>query len=369
MHVMRALRRRPLRALQIEVTSRCTRRCGLCLRDALADAWVEGDLSAAAWAAIEPFLTLAEHVHLQGWGEPLLHPRLEEMTRAAKRSGCTVGITTNGDLLPTACSWIVKVPVDIVTVSIAGDGARHAELRGGSLLDDVLTAASEVVSRRCRRSPRVQLSFLLTRDNVCGVEAAVRAAARYRLDEVFVTHLDCTPSLALVQAAAFTEAGLDRAVGEALAGAAAVAKELGVRLRLPAVGEEELVSCALDPSRFAFISHDGRLGPCVYLLPPVSGRIPRARWDGVMEVDPVVYGSVLEHSLEELLSSSARRGFTAPFEARRAAETNFRVGLGDLGFGTPALDALEAADRLRGRAFAANPFPEACRGCHKAAGW
>jgi hypothetical protein len=37
-------RRRPLRAVQVEVTSRCTRRCAICPRSALSKTWLEGDM-------------------------------------------------------------------------------------------------------------------------------------------------------------------------------------------------------------------------------------------------------------------------------------------------------------------------------------
>jgi len=71
--------RRLLQALQVEVTSRCTRRCSVCPRSALAGRWLDGDLSEEHWDSIRSDLSLVEHLHLQGWGEPLLHPRLESM--------------------------------------------------------------------------------------------------------------------------------------------------------------------------------------------------------------------------------------------------------------------------------------------------
>ena len=76
---LRLRRHRPLRALQVEVTSRCTRRCAVCPRSALTDRWLERDLSADTWQAVVPALGRFEHVHLQGWGEPLLHRHLRSM--------------------------------------------------------------------------------------------------------------------------------------------------------------------------------------------------------------------------------------------------------------------------------------------------
>ena len=94
---------------------------------------------------------MAEHVHLQGWGEPLLHPDLPGMVAAAKAAGCTVGITTNGDLLSEALTWIAEAQVDLVTVSVAGRASTHARLRDGSRLGDILGAARELVRTRRRR--------------------------------------------------------------------------------------------------------------------------------------------------------------------------------------------------------------------------
>lgn len=363
-----ASRRRPLRALQVEVTSRCTRSCAVCPRQGLADRWVAHDLSAAAWAAIVPALPLVEHVHLQGWGEPLLHRDLPEMAARAKAAGCTVGITTNGDLLGAAIDWIVDLRLDMVTLSVGGGGGHHAMLRDGSDLASALRQAGELAARAVRGRPRVQLAYLLTQDNHRELEEVVRLAARSALREMFVTHLDCTPVARLLAAAAFSAAGLREGVNESLARAHTAASRCRVRLRTPPDAPEELLVCALDPTRLAFVAADGRVGPCVYLLLPISGRIPRVDFGGSREIEPCSYGSIPEESLEEVLAAPARRRFVAPFVARLAAEDAFReCGFG--GIGTPALAALDAADRERTRALADNPFPRGCSGCHKMAGW
>jgi len=366
--LIHALRRRPLRALQVEVTSRCTRACAVCPRRALNDTWVERDLPAAAWEAIVPALPLAEHVHLQGWGEPLLHPALPEMAAAAKRARCSVGITTNGDLLAGAAEWIVALRVDLVTLSVAGGDTRHALLRDGSDLVVALERVGELAARAVRGRPRVQVAFLLTRENHADMVEVVQRAARLGVREVYVTHLDCTPSPELLAAAAFSPSGLRSGVSESLLAARRAAARAGVRLRTPAESAEELLVCALDPTRLAYVAADGRVGPCAYHLLPITGPIPRADAGGTVDVAPACFGSVPGQTLAALLGGPARRSFAAPFVARRAADQAFRArGLG--GFGSPALADLEAADAERLRVLARNPFPPACAGCHKAIGW
>lgn len=45
--------------------------------------------------SLTPAFSLTDLVFLQGWGEPLLHPRFWDMVHRVKRAGCWVGFTTN----------------------------------------------------------------------------------------------------------------------------------------------------------------------------------------------------------------------------------------------------------------------------------
>jgi len=256
-------RRRPLRALQVEVTSRCSRRCRTCPRGQLADRWLDRDLAPVSWAAIVPALPMAAHVHLQGWGEPLLHQDLPEMVAAARQAGCSVGLTTNGDLLAAAAGWIVDQGVDLVTVSVAGGSELNPVLRDGQRAADVLSAAGELKGLAGRRGrPTVQLSYLLTRDNARELEQVVEEAARHGLAELFVVHLTSTPTPELESAAAYTLDGLTPGVADALRRAGERARRVGLRFRPPATRPADLLACSLDPTRFAFVASDGRVGPC-----------------------------------------------------------------------------------------------------------
>jgi MoaA/NifB/PqqE/SkfB family radical SAM enzyme len=365
----RPFRRRPLTALQVEVTSRCTRRCAICPRSAAGPAWREGDLDGATWHRIQDDLDLARHVHLQGWGEPLLHSRLPEMVDAVKAAGTKVGLTTNGDLLPAAVDWIVDREVDLVTVSVAGAERTHAALRAGSRLHEIWDAVGRLLIRRGRRKrPRVQISYLLTLEGVDELPRVVEAAADVGVDELFVVHLDATPTREYLDRAAFDSSGLRPGVAEAIAAAERAARSRGIVFRAPASASQELLVCALDPSRFLFVGWDGRVGPCTYLLLPVADRIPRWTEKGPQRVEPVVYGRLAETRLREILRSERYRCFTAPFASRLAAEGRFLKVVGALR-GSEARSRLDEADRLREEELAAHPVPRECTGCHKALGW
>jgi MoaA/NifB/PqqE/SkfB family radical SAM enzyme len=363
-------RGRLLQALQVEVTSRCMQSCSICPRSALSDRWLQGDLSREHWKRIERDLTIAEHVHLQGWGEPLLYPDLRHLAHAAKQKGCSVGITTNGDLLASAIEWIVAAGVNLVTISVAGDARTHARLRDGSRLDRVLQAAADLAQRArdSRSGTRVQLSYLLTRDNAAQLPDLVEHAADAGVQEVFVTHLDCTPTAELLAQAAFEAPGGPVESIDHVRKAEVVGRRRKVRFRGPALQPQPLLTCALNPLRFAFVAWDGRVGPCVNLLLPVRGSVPRHAAGRAFLVAPLRYGHLDESGLVEVLGGAAREAFIAPFQQRLEAERQFTSSLPLLSE-AEALRQLEQADRQRSRALDEAPFPAACRGCHKADGW
>ncbi len=366
--LLRRLRPRPWRALQVEVTSRCSRTCAICPRTALAERWRHLDLDAGAWRRIVPDLGRFEHVHLQGWGEPLLHPDLRAMAAEAREAGCRVGLTTNGDLLGEAAGWIAADGLDLVCVSIAGGPRWSSRLRDGQCLPSTWAAVSRLASlRRGRRRPRLQVAYLLTVANAAELPSATAAAASAGADELYVIHLDVRPTVELAEMAAFDADGLRPGIGECLRRAEDTARAARIGFRGPPSRPEELLTCALDPTRFATVACDGGVGPCVNLLLPVAGTIPRVTAHGVVEVPRLTYGDLHRAPLGEILDGPAARVFRAPFAARLAAEREFLAAIEDRGLA--ALEKLEAADERRSRRLAETPFPSSCHGCAKTAGW
>ena len=356
--------------MQVEVTSRCTRSCAVCPRSVFGNRWREGDLDEALWQVLEPDLSLVEYVYLQGWGEPLLHAALPRWARAAAKAGCKVGLTTNGEGLHDALDWLKEGNVDLVTVSVAGNERINSALRDGLELGCVLEAAGELaqVARRMSLKTKVQLSYLLTRPGASSVSAVVEMAARFGLDAFFVIHLDCRPSRSLTKLSAFNEAGLCEGISDYVGKAKKTAERMGIAYRGPTLYAEEVLACALNPLRFAFLSWDGRIGPCVNLLLPVEGSIPRWGGAGKILIEPVCYGSLEEDRLSVLLSSESRRRFTTPFRERLDAERTFLSAL-DLGAGVQGLNSLKKADETRTTELVSNAFPEACGACPKKLGW
>ena len=367
----RKKKNRPFRALQIEVTSRCTRNCSICPRDSLSENWRNGDLSQELWEIIKPDLELAQHVHLQGWGEPLLQPRLPEWAAQAREAGCSVGLTTNGDLLSDALPWLLDGNVNLITISAAGSGECHTALRDGARFEEVMSKATELSAAIRERKLKIdfKLSYLLTRSNAHELPDAVQMAADAGFQEIFVTHLDCPTSQFQLDESAFGEEGISSETTELLQQAAKAAQKRKLSFRGPTSTGEEVLACALNPVHFTYITWDGRVGPCVNLLLPVEGSIPRATDGGVQSVAPLAYGRLDNASLSELINSKERELFITPLQKRLDADNRFRHEMNQEICELRILRGLEEAKTEREEALQNHPLPSPCSACPKASGW
>jgi MoaA/NifB/PqqE/SkfB family radical SAM enzyme len=326
-------------------------------------------MDGGTWERVRLGLRLARHVHLQGWGEPLLHPGIRDMAAAAREAGCSTGITTNGDTLADAVAWLLAEQVSLVCVSVGGASPSHGLLRGGSDLADVWRAVRRLTEARPRRHRlRVEIGYLLSRDNAPDLAGIVRTAAAAGVDAVYVTHLDVRPARELEALAAFGPAALRPGVASAIQAAERAARESGLTLRLPAMQPNDMLICSANPLRILFVCRDGRTVPCVCLGLPAAGPIERFNSDGVSTVQPLSYGNLGDRSWAEVLDGAERTRFNAPFVARLAAEQRFLARIASHG-GPDALRDLDEADRQRSADLAEAPWPAACQGCPKSAGW
>jgi MoaA/NifB/PqqE/SkfB family radical SAM enzyme len=291
------------------------------------------------------------------------------MVDAVKAAGSKVGITTNGDLLEPAIDWIVDKRVDQIVLSVAGEDATHAELRSGARLEELWTVLRRLIERRgTRKKPKIKVSYLLTRRNFEQVPGIVQTAADLGVNEVFVIHLDCTPSRELRDEAAFGPSGLIPEAAAAIDRATRLARGRKIAFRAPSLSPQDILVCALDPPSVVFVSWDGRVGPCVYQGLPVDGPIPRWNANGRTTIEPMVYGDLAEEGLAEILRGERFRSFAGTFDARLAIERRFLDGMVGLS-ARETLSYLDDADRERDRQLQATPFPGPCAGCHKIVGW
>ncbi len=151
--------------IQVEVTTFCNAACIYCPRTAYRTVWQNRHLSMETFMRLAPAFRRTGHVHLQGWGEPFMHPRFFEMAAVAKTAGCHVGTTTNAGLFnQEIISKVVESGIDLVAFSLAGTGEENDRIRKGTRMEQVLTAIRALSMEKEKRhvqTPAVHLAYML----------------------------------------------------------------------------------------------------------------------------------------------------------------------------------------------------------------
>ena len=342
---------RPFEAFQIEVTSRCNLKCVMCPVTVLAERWVQRDLPWDTFERVAQAFDRVQWVYLQGWGEPMLHPRLYDMIARAKRAGCRVGFTTNGTRLTRANGErLLELGLDLMAVSIAGaNAATHEAIRAGSDFGKLIANVKNFIElkRETRSSaPKLEIFYLMTPGNLAELPQAVELAAELGADELVATNLDYVINPSLDALRAYSSSPPARAGRDALDEAAAAARRAGIAFRPYRLQFREMAVCDLNPLKILYIGSDGSVSPCVYTSVAGPAEMPRVFEGRSLESPVVSFGNVNERPLMEIWENAAYREFRGRF-ARRVAGAGLAL-LGAAGDGAPDEEP-----------------PESCRHCPK----
>ena len=326
----------------------------MCPVTVLAERWPALDLPWESFERIARAFEKTKWVHLQGWGEPLLHRRIFDMIALAKSAGCRVGFTTNGTRLThQAGERLLDLGLDVLAVSIAGAAKHsHEAIRVGSNFERLVEALRRFAAQKARRKsavPKLEIFFLMTPANLAELPQAVELAAALGADELVATNLDyvITPQLDALRA--FAPSPPARAQREAMDEARLAAQRLGIGFRANSLEPREMAVCDLNPLKILFISADGSVSPCVYTSLTGQTAIPRFFDGKPVSIPPVYFGNVNEQELTEIWEQPAYRAFRRQFIERvqRTARMVFAAAGG-------ARVSTEEA-----------PAPEPCRSCPK----
>lgn len=272
------------RFVQLEPVGQCDLRCQMCPSRFRRDGAPWGPPAFMTWDLFTRLLREfagARRLHLQGLGEPLLHPRLFEMVSYAVKLGFRVSVGTNATRIgKRRAASLVSCGLDVLNVSV--DGAtretyeairtrgRFRRLLRGLLL---LRRAKE---RSGSGRPVVRFVTVAMKENLPELPAIVRLAHRLGVPTVSVQHLAHTfmDSTLPEQYAAMrdyvrAETLVDEdgpRVEAYFKRARQAARECGVALRLPALPLEPRPADGRPrctwPSEGAYVTYRGVALPC-----------------------------------------------------------------------------------------------------------
>lgn len=288
-----AARRRPLpRYVQIEPVGQCNLRCQMCPIPFRQDGPPHGPpafMRFETFARIIDELPELEHLHLQGLGEPMMHPRFFDMVAYAAQRGVRVTTNTNMTLVlnPRRAERTVTCGLDLIHISVDGATAETYERirvrakfdrlrRNLQLLDDA--------RRSVAHPPALRLVSVVMRQNLDELADLVRFAHRWSIGEIFVQHLchdfgESTLPAAYEPMRRFVDEQTllgesPERIEQSFAAARRVADELGIDLRLPSTtprphppGTPGPKRCDW-PYRGAYISYQGLAMPCCMISTP-----------------------------------------------------------------------------------------------------
>lgn len=307
---------------QIEPVGQCNLRCQMCPVQYRPTGSPHGPLAFMPFAEFQRLLDQLpelDTLHLQGMGEPLMHPEFFGMVEYATARGIRVSTNSNMTLLSTRRARLC-VQSGLYELHASLDAASpeiYERIRVGARFSRVQRhLASLMQTRRDLKSeyPLVRLVMVLMRQNIAELPALVRLAGAHGVTSVFVQYLcheydEATlPPRYQPMRDFVANQGLDEtdaaAVERYFAEARAEAERLGIALRLPRTGGPRPLStrgaARCDwPWRGPYISYRGEVMPCCMVGTP----------------DRAQLGSVARHGIDAVWNGADYRSFRQALES------------------------------------------------------
>lgn len=302
---------------QIEPVGQCNLRCQMCAIQFRRDGPPYGPLAFMEFEKfthiIDQLVTLKE-LHLQGLGEPMMHPRFFDMVAYAAGKGIKVSTNSNLTLLnERRAERCVTSGLDCIHVSIDGaTAATYERIRVRAHYERVVRNLERLLAMREQlgsKLPRIHLVMVIMKQNLHELPALVRMAHQWSVESMFVQHL-ChdfgesslpayyQPMRRFVQEETLLDEDPER-VRYYFEEARKLANELGLELRLPrtqirlhAPGTPGPARCNW-PWKGAYISYQGYAMPCCMVSTP----------------DRINFGDVVEQGVEETWNSPRYQQF------------------------------------------------------------
>ncbi len=307
-----------LQWLQIEVTSRCNASCVYCPRTVYRKNWINRDFPPDLFKSLYPSLGKARIVHLQGWGEPFLHPEIFSMIRMTRQVGCKVYTTTNGTLMTdNVIEEIINSGLSMISFSLAGFGETNARIRPGTDSEEVINSVERINMKKRelgKKYPKIHLAYILLNSTIQDVRLIHEKLAGTGIEEVIISTLDFVPEENLQIEA--IRPGIDSNYSYILNElnlASELCSKAGLKLyyRLP---YPDILNplCTEKVLKSAYIGSGGDVFPCAYMA--LSARdVSHMSDGGMVPYKGFSTGSLRETSFPKIWHGNDSRQFRNSF--------------------------------------------------------
>ena len=299
------------RFVQVEPVGQCNLECRMCPVAYRGDGGRGVKGKPPAFMSFETFRRVLdqfpaiEELHLQGMGEPFLHPHLVDMIRYAAGRGIAVSTNTNLTALSgRRIEELVRSGLAELHVSLdAAEAEAYEYIRVGSKFDRVMRNLRWLMEAKQRigaPKPAVSIVAVAMRRNLGELPGLVRLAHRFGIASVSVQHLAhdfsegtlpprYQPMRDFVDENTLLDLDPQR-VERWFDAARDEAARLGVELRLPKLGRGRTPSQAKGiercdwPWRRSYVSYTGEAMPCCMIATPDRFHFGNMAKEGVVRV-------------------------------------------------------------------------------------
>lgn len=172
--------------LNLYVTTKCNFKCWFCRRqqDKVED--MPDMIPAMVERTLRKFPTI-KNVCIAGFGEPLMHPRLDELVGVLNSHGIKPSIITNGVLLAKRIDDLAKMDLSFISVSLNESNAEaHERTHGVKMFDRVIEGIRAAVA--LHKYP-VVLGKVVYKQNYQDISAFLELALSLGVDSVNFVNL------------------------------------------------------------------------------------------------------------------------------------------------------------------------------------
>jgi MoaA/NifB/PqqE/SkfB family radical SAM enzyme len=310
--------------IQVEVTTDCNAACIYCPRTVYRNSWKDRHLPLETFRKLRPVMGRTRHLHLQGWGEPLLHPFFFEMVAMGKAAGCQVGTTTNGMLLnKEGIERVVQSELDMIAFSLAGTDEENDRIRKGTSLTKVLAAIRSLrrgKEKQGKTKPSVHVAYLLLRSGIVELGKLPSLLEGSGVSDVVISFLDFVPSVELQDEVIAPRTASEREKLRSLLEAVeAEGEKLSLKIHHPYESPGyEREACTENVLRALCIASDGSVTPCAYTnLEAHSASYVLAGEKRLYE--RMIFGNIDEQSIIHIWRQKAYRTFRRSFHTGELA--------------------------------------------------
>ncbi len=282
--------------IQVEITTHHQSPGPYSLFRAYERQWIQEHMPLDLFLEFRPGMRKARLVHLQGWGEPLLHPRFSEMLRIAREACPRVATATHLSKLDEGqVQELVQGGLSTLTLHVTGP--RIDEKSPGTELGDLIQTLDTLIRVKSRKNTELPAIYVLCTLTRSGLENLARLPGI--LAHSGVSLLIVNP-LTIAVLPEFEEETLTPANDqeyEELRGRLLEVKErclhagLGMHFFLINGGREPRC-CIEQPHRSVFAGVRGGIAPCVFCALPVDGKADYKFQGLEMEFPQMSFGNI-----------------------------------------------------------------------------